>query len=71
VKSKASEMRKKDKGDLLKELEQLRSELHKLRVAQVTGGTPAKLAQMYVTWLSFRFSADSLATNSANLLLSC
>jgi ribosomal protein L29 len=40
-------MRKKDKGELLKELEQLRSELHKLRVAQVTGGTPAKLAQMY------------------------
>lgn len=49
VKAKASDMRKKEKGDLLKELEQLRSELHKLRVAQVTGGTPAKLAQMYVS----------------------
>ena len=46
VKSKASEMRKKTKEELLKELEQLRSELHKLRVAQVTGGTPAKLAQI-------------------------
>eukprot|EP01123_Difflugia_compressa_P001854 TRINITY_DN1233_c0_g1_i1.p1 TRINITY_DN1233_c0_g1~~TRINITY_DN1233_c0_g1_i1.p1 ORF type:complete len:122 (-),score=29.86 TRINITY_DN1233_c0_g1_i1:182-547(-) len=43
---KAKELRNKSKGELNKELDTLRSELAQLRIAQVTGGTPAKLAKI-------------------------
>jgi len=43
---KAHELRSKSRQDLLKDLDDLRNELASLRVAQVTQGTPAKLAKM-------------------------
>lgn len=43
---KAHELRSKSRQDLLKQLDDLRNELATLRVAQVTQGTPAKLAKM-------------------------
>ncbi|KAH3756789.1 ribosomal protein L35 [Pelomyxa schiedti] len=46
VKVKAYELRKKSKTDLLKQLEELKTELGQLRVAQVTGGAPSKLAKI-------------------------
>jgi len=46
VRVKAHEIKAKEKGDLLKDLAALRNELSGLRVAQVTGGTPAKLAKI-------------------------
>ena len=47
VKVKAHELRKKKKADLLKQLEELKTELANLRVAKVTGGAPSKLSKMY------------------------
>jgi len=43
---KAHELRSKSRQDLLKDLDDLRNELSSLRVAQVTQGTPAKLAKI-------------------------
>lgn len=51
--ARAKELRKKEKGELLKDLDNFRNELAQLRVAQVTGGTPAKLAKMYGLLSSF------------------
>merc|ERR1719414_133926 len=48
VKVKAVELRKKGKEELLKQLAELRKELSQLRVSQVTGSTPTKLAQIKV-----------------------
>ena len=42
------ELRKKGKKDLLKQIDNLRQELHQLRVAQVSGGAPAKVASIRV-----------------------
>ena len=47
AKIKVSELRTKKKNELLKQLEELRTELAALRVAQVTGGAPSKLAKMH------------------------
>jgi len=46
VKVKAHELRQKKKSELLKQLEELKIELAGLRVHQVVGGTPAKLAKI-------------------------
>uniref|UniRef100_A0A6B2LRS7 60S ribosomal protein L35 n=1 Tax=Arcella intermedia TaxID=1963864 RepID=A0A6B2LRS7_9EUKA len=43
---KAHEIRDKSKEELTTQLESLRNELSQLRVAKVTGGTPAKLAKI-------------------------
>lgn len=40
------ELRNKGKQDLLKQLDELKKELHGLRVAQVAAGAPAKVAQI-------------------------
>ena len=48
MKVKAYELRTKSKGDLLKQLEELKSELAQLRVAKVTGGATSKLAKIKV-----------------------
>lgn len=48
VKIKAYELRKKDEGELLKNVESLKKELMELRVAQVTGAAAAKLARIRV-----------------------
>lgn len=46
AKVKCSELRSKDKKELLKQLEQLKTELTTLRVAKVTGGAASKLSKM-------------------------
>ena len=42
------DLRSKDRKDLLKQLEELKSELAALRVAKVTGGAASKLAKIKV-----------------------
>ena len=42
------ELRTKKKSELLAKLNELKTELASLRVAQVTGGAPSKLAKMYL-----------------------
>jgi ribosomal protein L29 len=54
-------LRKKEKGELLKDIDSFRTELSQLRVAQVTGGTPAKLAKMYVISLTPAYSAVQMS----------
>ena len=45
-KVRAHELREKSKSDLLNQVTDLKSELASLRIAQVTGGAPAKLAKI-------------------------
>lgn len=45
-KVKCSELRTKDKKELFKQLEELKTELTNLRVAKVTGGVASKLSKM-------------------------
>ena len=47
-KVKAYELRTKTKGELLKQLEELKAELATLRVAKVTGGVASKLSKIQV-----------------------
>ena len=47
-KVKAYELRNKTKGELLKQLEELKAELASLRVAKVTGGAASKLSKIQV-----------------------
>ncbi|KAL5483815.1 hypothetical protein EMCRGX_G020230 [Ephydatia muelleri] len=47
-KLKAHELRGKTKEDLLKQLEELKTELSQLRVHKVTGGTASKLSKIKV-----------------------
>ncbi|VEN35262.1 unnamed protein product [Callosobruchus maculatus] len=47
-KVKCSELRTKDKRELTKQLEELKTELTSLRVAKVTGGAPSKLSKIRV-----------------------
>nr|CAJ17417.1 ribosomal protein L35e [Cicindela campestris] len=47
-KVKCSELRNKDKKELTKQLEELKTELTSLRVAKVTGGAPSKLSKIRV-----------------------
>jgi len=42
-------LRNKSKAELLEQVEKLKEELHQLRVAQVSGGAPAKVATIKVT----------------------
>uniref|UniRef100_T1H4S4 Large ribosomal subunit protein uL29 n=1 Tax=Megaselia scalaris TaxID=36166 RepID=T1H4S4_MEGSC len=46
VKVKCSDFRTKDKKELTKELQELRTELLSLRVAKITRGTPSKLSKI-------------------------
>lgn len=48
-KVKCSELRTKDKKELLKQLDELKTELTNLRVAKVTGGAASKLSKMLVS----------------------
>ncbi|KAL5278551.1 RPL35 family protein [Megaselia abdita] len=48
VKVKCSDLRTKDKKELTKQLNELRTELLTLRVAKVTGGAPSKLSKIRV-----------------------
>lgn len=45
---KAHELRTKTKSELMSQLKELKEELQSLRIAQVTGGAPAKLAKISV-----------------------
>ncbi|RZF39028.1 hypothetical protein LSTR_LSTR008618 [Laodelphax striatellus] len=47
-KVKCSELRNKDKKDLVKQLDELKTELTNLRVAKVTGGAASKLSKIRV-----------------------
>jgi len=47
MKIKVHELRSKNKQDLLKQLDEMKSELASLRVAKVTGGAASKLSKMY------------------------
>ncbi|XP_067001480.1 large ribosomal subunit protein uL29 isoform X2 [Anabrus simplex] len=47
-KVKCSELRTKDKKELLKQLDELKTELNNLRVAKVTGGAASKLSKIRV-----------------------
>jgi ribosomal protein L29 len=47
VKVKAYELRDKSREDLLRQLDELKTELQQLRVAKVTGGAASKLSKMY------------------------
>lgn len=56
-KVKCTDLRIKDKNELLKQLEELKTELTNLRVAKVTGGAASKLSKMYVyIFLIFNFN---------------
>ena len=46
VKVKAHELRGKKKEELLRQLDELKTELQQLNVAKVTGGAPSKLSKM-------------------------
>jgi large subunit ribosomal protein L35e len=46
AKTKISELRSKNKNDLVKKLGELKTELSALRVSKVTGGTASKLGKM-------------------------
>ncbi|KAK7502540.1 hypothetical protein BaRGS_00006115 [Batillaria attramentaria] len=46
-KVKAKDLRGKKKDDLIKQLEELKTELQSLRVAKVTGGAASKLAKIH------------------------
>jgi len=46
TKVRAHELRGKSKSELVSQLTELKSELQTLRIAQVTGGAPAKLAKI-------------------------
>ena len=46
VKVKCSELRSKDKKELTKQLDELKTELLTLRVQKVTGGAASKLSKM-------------------------
>eukprot|EP00296_Roombia_truncata_P002975 JP439064.1.p1 GENE.JP439064.1~~JP439064.1.p1 ORF type:complete len:131 (+),score=55.58 JP439064.1:22-393(+) len=48
AKIKVHELRKLNKGDLLKQLDELKTELQQHRVAKVTGGGASKLAKIKV-----------------------
>merc|ERR1712231_36485 len=48
AKLKVHEVRTKNKADLMKQLEELKTELAALRVAKVTGGAASKLAKIKV-----------------------
>merc|ERR1712086_45019 len=48
MKLKTHELRNKSKGDLEKQLEELKTELAALRVAKVTGGAASKLSKIKV-----------------------
>ncbi|XP_065068149.1 large ribosomal subunit protein uL29-like [Rhopilema esculentum] len=48
AKVKAHELRGKKKEDLLKQLDELKTELQQLCVAKVTGGQPSKLSKIKV-----------------------
>merc|ERR1712087_367486 len=48
MKLKVHELRNKSKGDLEKQLEELKTELAALRVAKVTGGAASKLSKIKV-----------------------
>merc|ERR1712020_474358 len=48
VKVKAKDLRGKKKEDLLKQLDELKTELAQLRVAKVTGGAASKLSKIRV-----------------------
>ncbi|EDO33935.1 predicted protein [Nematostella vectensis] len=48
VKVKAHELRGKKKDELLKQLDELKTELSQLRVAKVTGGAASKLSKIKV-----------------------
>lgn len=48
VKVKCSELRTKDKKELTKQLDELKTELLTLRVQKVTGGAASKLSKMWV-----------------------
>ena len=47
-KVKAHELRTKSKSEMVKKLDELKTELQQLRVAKVTAGAPAKLAKISV-----------------------
>ncbi|KYB27567.1 60S ribosomal protein L35-like Protein [Tribolium castaneum] len=47
-KVKCSELRTRDKKELTKQLDELKTELTSLRVAKVTGGAPSKLSKIRV-----------------------
>ena len=47
-KKEMADLRKKSKVELMEQVEQLKEELHQLRVAQVSGGAPAKVATIRV-----------------------
>ena len=45
-KKEIKELRTKGKKELIKQIDELKTELHNLRVAQVSGGAPAKVANI-------------------------
>ncbi|PRQ71490.1 hypothetical protein AAT19DRAFT_10348 [Rhodotorula toruloides] len=53
LKVRASELQSKKRDELLKQLEELKTELVSLRVQKVTGGNASKLAKMWVSKGSF------------------
>ncbi len=55
AKLKVHELRSKNKTELMKQLEELKTELAALRVAKVTGGAASKLSKMCAAAPSFGF----------------
>tara|TARA_B110001452_G_C14929008_1_gene324862 strand:+ start:118 stop:477 length:360 start_codon:yes stop_codon:yes gene_type:complete len=80
AKLKVHELRSKNKTDLMKQLEELKTELAALRVAKVTGGAASKLSKMcaaapacpwHLASLSRTLRLASLATGRAAWRSAC
>merc|ERR1739841_410295 len=59
-KIKCSELRKKKKEDLTKQLDDLKTELAQLRVAKVTGGAASKLSKIRVNIVMHQKQKENL-----------
>merc|ERR1712087_1064843 len=60
MKIKVHELRNKSKVDLMKQLDEMKSELASLRVAKVTGGAASKLSKMCATAASPHCTAPNI-----------
>ena len=63
MKLRVHELRTKSKGDLEKQLEELKTELAALRVAKVTGGAASKLSKMYAATAAAAAALPSMAAS--------
>jgi ribosomal protein L29 len=69
VKVKAHELREKGRDELLRQLDELKTELQQLRVAKVTGGAASKLSKMLVSSRSLFLPGGATARGNGRIHL--